>query len=94
MVGRLEARRARIRGMRALGGWCLSECPDALGLGAILALADLELDALSLVQRPEAVALDLRVVHEDVSAATVLLDEPEALLAVEPLHFALQHILL
>ena len=70
-----------------------SEGADALGLGALGALADLELDALVLFQAAEAVALDLRVVHEDVSAAAVWGDEAEALLRVEPLDRALCHVL-
>jgi hypothetical protein len=55
------------------------------------ALTDLELHALSLVEAPEAGSVDLRVVHEDVSAAPVDRDEAEALLAVEPLHSSLRH---
>src|SRR2546430_12248956 len=56
------------------------------GLRALGALADLELDLLVLLKATEAVALDLRVVHEDVGAAIVGGDETEALLGVEPLH--------
>ena len=59
-----------------------------------LALHDLELDALVLVQAAVAVRLDRREVHEDVGAAAVLRDEAEALLSVEPLHSSLCHLFL
>src|ERR1044072_6906328 len=71
-----------------------SDRADAGGLGALLALADLELHALVLVQAAEAGALALRVVHEDVSATAVRGDEAEALLGVEPLHSSLCHYVL
>src|SRR5689334_5515217 len=64
---------------------------DPLGLRTLGALADLELDALALIEGLEPRALNLRVVHEDVGAIAVLLDEAEALLAVEPLHTAACH---
>src|SRR4029079_6972444 len=65
---------------------------DVLRLRALGALGDVELDALVLVQRTVAVALDGRVVHEDVGAAAVLSNEAEALLSVEPLHGTLCHV--
>jgi hypothetical protein len=52
-----------------------------VGLRALLALGDLERDALSLVEGPVAVRLDRGVVDEDVRAATVDRDEAEALLS-------------
>src|SRR6266516_4621200 len=63
----------------------------AVSLGTLGALSDLELDALSLVQRAVAVRLDGRVVDENVLAA-VHGDEAVALLVVEPLHGALCHV--
>jgi hypothetical protein len=52
-------------------------------------LADLELDSLALIQGLEAGAGNLGIVDENVGAAPILGDEPEALFAVEPLHGAL-----
>src|SRR4051794_23453371 len=69
----------------------LLERTDVLRLRALLALGDVELHPLVLVQAAVAVCLDRRVVDEDVSAATVRGDEAEALFAVEPLHAALRH---
>ncbi len=77
------------RGSRACRG---SDRADALGLGALLALPDLELDLLALVEGAVALHVDLAVVHEDVSAAVARRDEAEALLRVEPLHGSLCHV--
>src|ERR687897_2776319 len=71
-----------------------SDGANVLRLGALLALRDVELDLLALVERAVAVADDGGVVAEDVGAAAVLGDEPEALLRVEPLHSALSHAVL
>src|ERR687897_2557300 len=71
-----------------------SDGANVLGLGALLALRDVELDLLALVERLVAVRDDGGVVAEDVGAAAVLGDEPEALLRVEPLHSALSHAVL
>src|SRR3954468_20925694 len=68
-----------------------SDRADVLRLGALLALRDVELDLLALVERLVALGDDGGVVAEDVGAAAVLGDEPEALLRVEPLHSALSH---
>src|SRR3954468_6428919 len=68
-----------------------SDHGDRRGLRALLALADLELDASVLFQALEAVTLDLAVVNEDVAATVVGGDEAEPLLGVEPLHSALSH---
>src|SRR4051812_18301171 len=68
-----------------------SDRADVLRLGALLALRDVELDLLPLVEGLVAVGDDGGVVAEDVGAAAVLGDEPEALLRVEPLHSALSH---
>src|SRR5690606_28266097 len=65
---------------------------DVLSLRTLLALPDLELHALALVEGLETRAADGGVVHEDVRAASVLGDEAEALLAVEPFHAALSHV--
>ena len=67
------------------------ELLDVRSLGAFLTLRDFEADALILVQRAEAAALDGGVVDEEVSAALVGGDETEALLSVEPLDGALSH---
>src|SRR6478735_4346801 len=64
---------------------------DLLGLGALRALRDVEVDLLAVLELAVAAALDGRVVNEDVSAAAVLLDEAEALFAVEPLNGACCH---
>src|SRR5690349_18598549 len=69
----------------------LSDETDLLGLRALLALRDLELDALVLLQRPVTGGLDGGEVHEHVGAAPVLADESEALVSVEPLHGSLCH---
>src|SRR5207237_3052589 len=60
---------------------------DVAGLRAFRTVNDLELDRHALFERPEAVALDRRVVDEDI-AASVALDESVTLGVVEPLDFA------
>src|SRR4051812_13241488 len=64
---------------------------DLVGLGALGALDDLEVDPLALFEALVPVHLDGRVVDEDVLTA-VDGDEAEALLGVEPLHGALCHV--
>src|SRR6266849_10979859 len=54
-------------------------------IGALLALARLVLDLGTLGQRLEAVAGDVRVMHEEILAAVLGRDEPVALGIVEPL---------
>ena len=66
---------------------------DVLGLRALLALRDVEAHLLAFLELAEALGVDVRVVGEDVSAATVLLDEAEALFRVEPLHGASSHVI-
>src|SRR5512144_2482835 len=61
-----------------------------LGLGAFLALRDLELDPLALVETLVTLHLDRAVVHEDVGTV-VHRDEAVTLLRVEPLHASLGH---
>src|SRR3712207_4827670 len=63
---------------------CL-ERRDADGLGALVPGLRLELHARALCERTEAVALDRAVMDEEVLAALVGRDEPEALVVVEPL---------
>src|SRR5262245_58345393 len=60
---------------------------DVAGLRAFRAVNDLELHCLTFLERAEAVALNGRVVHEDI-AASVTLDEPVPLCVVEPLDLA------
>ena len=57
---------------------------DFVGLQALLALHDLERDALAFLQRLEAAALDRAEVHEQVGAG-LRRDEAKALGVVEPL---------
>src|SRR5215471_6565682 len=59
---------------------------DVAGLGALLPLGRLELDARALGERLEALAVDRAEVYEDVLAAFVRGDEPVSLRVVEPLH--------
>src|SRR5512144_412638 len=61
-----------------------------LGLRAFLALRDLELDPLALVETLVTLHLDRAVVHEDVGTV-VHRDEAVTLLRVEPLHASLGH---
>src|SRR4051812_32764137 len=65
---------------------------DVLSRRALLALRDVEVHLLAFEQLAEALGGDVRVVGEDVSAATVLLDEAETLFRVEPLHGARCHV--
>src|SRR5947199_3861857 len=60
---------------------------DVAGLRALGAVNDLELHRLAFLERTEAVALNGRVVDEDV-AASVTLDDPMPLGVVEPLDLA------
>src|SRR3954467_13496629 len=82
---------SRPRGRRCCG--TSSDGANVRRLGALLALGDVELHTLVLVQRAVAVGLDGGEVDEDVGSAAVRRDEAEALLAVEPLHGALCHVL-
>src|SRR5882672_10658630 len=60
---------------------------DVAGLRAFRTVNDLELYRLAFLERTEPVALNGRVVHEDVTAS-VALDEPVTLGVVEPLDLA------
>jgi hypothetical protein len=62
-----------------------SEDADVLSFLAFAAGANVELDAIALVERLVAIALDAGVVDEDV-VALLARDEAEALLRVEELH--------
>lgn len=72
----------------------LGNRPDFRGLRPLRILDRLELDRLTFGQRAIAFRYDLAVVAEQVLAAGIRCDEPEALLIVEPLHFARFHLLL
>ena len=67
---------------------------DPSSLGALGALADLELNALVLVEGLEAAGLDLGVVNEDITIGVIRGNEAEALFSVEPLHGSLCHVFL
>jgi hypothetical protein len=62
------------------------ERPDVLSHGTPGALRHLKRHTLTLIKHSRARDLYRRVVHEDVRAGAVGLDEPEALLVVEPLN--------
>ena len=66
----------------------------ARSLGALGALADLELNTLVLVEGLEATGLDLGVVNEDIAIGVIRGDEAEALFCVEPLDGSLSHLFL
>ena len=64
---------------------------DVGRLGALLALTNLEADALILVQGTETRGFDGGVVHEEIGASVIGGDESETLFGVEPLNGALSH---
>src|SRR6202012_288046 len=64
---------------------------DSGGLGALRAVADLELDLLVFFKGAEAASLDLRVVDKHIRGTVLGGNEPEPLLRVEPLHSSLWH---
>src|SRR5689334_19303568 len=68
------------------GGWTL-ELGYVAGLRALGTVNDFELNCLAFLERTEAVALNRRVVHEDVTAS-VAFDEPVAFGVVQPLDLA------
>src|SRR5918998_2910776 len=70
---------------------CTSERANVLRLRTLGALGEVELDLLVLVERLVAAGLDRGEVDEHVLAATILRDEAEALVGVEPLDGALSH---
>src|SRR5687768_526527 len=65
-----------------------AELGDVLGRGALLALHDVEFNALALGQRLEAVALNGGVMNEAILLSVLGGDEAKALGVVEPLYFA------
>jgi hypothetical protein len=94
---RVDMRRSRLRRSRdrpADEPGLVADRPDVLGLRALLALGDIELDPLVLIEAAVARRVDGRVVDENVGTAAIWGDETETLLAVEPLHAALSHSLL
>jgi hypothetical protein len=62
-----------------------SDADDVLGRRTLLALDDVELDALTLVQVLEALTLNRGVMDEAILATVLARDEAETLLSVEPL---------
>ena len=68
--------------------WAL-QLDDVGGLGALLALGDIEADPLVFEQGAEPPILDGGVMDEQVSAATIGGDEAETLFGVEPFDGAL-----
>jgi hypothetical protein len=65
---------------------------DFDGLGAFLALLDLELHPLILLQGAEALGFDSAVMGKHIVAAVIGLDKSETLGLIEPLHGASRHI--
>src|SRR2546430_8340529 len=65
-----------------------AELGDVLGRRALLALHDVELDALAFSQRLEPAAIDGGVVNEAILLSVLGGDEAKALGVVEPLYFA------
>src|SRR5688572_1884239 len=76
--------------LRPLASLALVDDADVLGLRALRAVGDLKLDLVVLLQVPVAGAGDRAEVDEDVGTG-FLRDEPEALVAVEPLDGAGSH---
>src|SRR5919201_6450037 len=74
---------------RRLCRWSADD-PDVLRLGSLLALGDVELDLLPLLQAAVAATGDRADMHENVRTA-LHSDEAVAPVAVEPLHRALRH---
>lgn len=68
-----------------------SDLPDVGRLGAFLALGDLEAHAIAFGEGFESVSLNSGEVNEYVRTV-VLLDKPETLGVVEPLHGTLCHL--
>src|SRR5262249_23145232 len=68
-----------------------SSSADVLRLRALLALGHVVLDLLPFVQLAVAGARDCRVVHENVGASIVLLDEAEAPFRGEPFYRTASH---
>jgi hypothetical protein len=65
-----------------------SDLRNVLGRGALLALDDVELDPLALVESLESLTLDCAVMAEYILATVIAGDEAIALLGVEPLYCA------
>src|SRR4051794_5819564 len=69
-----------------------SDGANARGLGALGALADLELDLLVLLKGAEAASLNFRVVDEHIGGAILGSNEPEPFSRFNPLHIPLCHL--
>jgi hypothetical protein len=65
---------------------------DVLGLEALGATHDVELHALTFLERTEAVCADCGEVNENIFVVALTGDEAEALCVVEPLNCALFHV--
>src|SRR5690242_3436392 len=87
MVNRMLKRLAASGAVTA----ALADDFHVLRLGPLLALRDVELDLLAVLEAAVAATCDRAEVHEDIWA-TFNLDEPVALVAVEPLHRTLRHL--
>src|ERR1700759_2854882 len=70
--------------------YCL-DCANVLCLPALGALHDVELNLLAFLQRPEAVALDGAVMHEDVFARGAA-EKTKTLGVVKPLNCSVFHL--
>src|SRR5919197_2636120 len=83
-AGRLrrEGERPRLS-YRGRSGTSLGDGANVRGVGALLALRDLELDLLAFFQRTKALTGDAAVMNEDV-VASLAGDEAEAFLVAEP----------
>src|SRR5690606_18619434 len=91
------ASQMRKRPRRTSGGafsWWISSSgePDVGGLGTLLALGDIELDALTLFKGAVPLGLNGRVVREHVLSSVVGGDEAESLFGVGPLHGSTGHV--
>src|SRR6476620_3636569 len=75
----------------ARGGLSVNQPLHARGLGALGAFLGFVLHRLTILERAETLALDDRMVDEDVLAAALGGNEAEALLIVKPLDFTGGH---
>jgi len=64
---------------------------DVVRTRALLALSDLEIDRLALIERGVALGLDLRVMDKQIFSAIRRADKAKPLACVEPLHCTFCH---
>src|SRR4051812_38780134 len=69
-----------------------SDGANARGLGALGALADLELDLLVLLKGAEAASLNFRVVDEHIGGPILGSNDPKPFSRFDPLHIPLCHL--